>query len=31
MLENTAFDLSAVGQNVMKVYLIGLGFKPKKK
>ena len=31
MLDNTAYDLSAVGQDVMNVYLIGLGFKPEKK
>jgi len=31
MLDNTAYDLSAVGQNVMNVYLDGLAFKPEKK
>ena len=31
MLDNTAYDLSAVGQDVMNVYFFGLGFKPEKK
>ena len=31
MLDNTAYDLSAVGQDLVNVYLIGLGFKPEKK
>jgi TetR/AcrR family acrAB operon transcriptional repressor len=31
VLDNTAYDLCAVGQDVMNVYLVGLGFKPEKK
>ena len=31
MLDNTAYDLSAVRQNVMNVYLDGLRFEPEKK
>ena len=30
-LDNTARDLSAVGQDFMNVYLVGLVFKPEKK
>ena len=31
MLDNAAYDLSAVGQDVLNVYFFGLGFKPGKK
>ena len=31
VLDNTAYDMCAVGQDVTNVYLVGLGFKPEKK
>ncbi|MDW5443133.1 TetR family transcriptional regulator [Polaromonas sp. SM01] len=31
LLDSTAFDLAAVGQDVVDIYLAGLGFKPEKK